>query len=136
MAYGIQDTCYLDTVDPPVATYNVLHGSWDHTPVVPVVSERSVTGKLHIHRVVDGGGDPYLFEQDTCTIRVSLTEMLTLRALSGNAVYYIPNYHDPDDLPSSVITGYLIIKDGGIVNIDPCGTYWNVSFEILDDSTV
>ena len=136
MAYGIQDTCYLDTVDPPVATYHVLHGSWDHTPVVPLVSERSVTGMLHVHRVVDGSGDPYQFEEDKCTVRVSLTEMLTLRGLIGHRVYFIPNYHDDVNITDNMVTGYLSIDSGGIVNIDPSGVYWNVTFRILDDSTV
>ena len=136
MPYGIQDICYLDTVNPPVATYNVLHGSWDHTPEVPIVFERSVTGKLHTHRVVDGVGDPYQFEQDKCTIRVSLTEMLTLRGLIGRQVYFIPNYHNDGDITDNMVTGYLSINSGGIVNIDPIGIYWNVTFQIMDDSTV
>ena len=136
MALEIQDECYIDTVNPPVATYDVVADSWDHTPSVMMAHERSVTGKLHVHRIVDGSGDPYQFEEDKVTILASLSDMSTLRALVGKTVYYVCPYHDPDNLDDYVITTTLVISSGGIVNVDPMCTYWRVNCEFLDDSTV
>jgi hypothetical protein len=136
MALGIQSTCYIDTVNPPVVTYNVLADSWDHTPNVMMANERSVTGKLHVHRIVDGSGDPYQFEEDKVTIMATLAEMAVLRALIGKTVYYVCPYHDPDNLANYVVTTVLVINPGGVANVDPMCTYWRVTCEFLDDSTV
>lgn len=136
MAVGIQDICYIDTVTPPVATYAVAHGSWDHTPQVMVATERSVTGKLHIHRVVDGGGDPYLLEEDKFTLIATLAQMVTLRALVGQTVYYVPNYHDPLALAGYITTAVFMIPAGGMTNIDPHSSYWRIKCQFMDESTV
>ncbi|NIV37478.1 MAG: hypothetical protein GWN58_51090, partial [Anaerolineae bacterium] len=68
MAAEIKDHCHLDTANPPVAEYDVQHGTWDHTPHVGVVVERGVTGVAHVHRLVDGSGDPVQFQNERFTI--------------------------------------------------------------------
>lgn len=122
---------------PPTATYAVQHGAWDYAPEVLIASARSVTGKLHVHRVVNNSGVPYQFSHDRITLLgLTLAQMLTVKGLAGKRVYYVPNYHDDAALTPYIITGYLIIGAGAIQNVDPMGTFWNIQGEILDDDTV
>jgi len=138
MAVGIQGECYIDTVAPPaaMASYNVAHESWDYTPGVMVATERSITGKLHVHRIVGGGGHPWILEEDRVMIIATLAEMLVLRSLIGRYVYYIPCYHDPLDLASYYTQCILIIPSGGVVNMDPMGSYWRIKCKFTDYSTI
>ena len=131
MAASIQNHCHLDTVNPPVATYSVISGSWDVTLDVPLVMERGLTGLLHYHRILDEGGDVVQFEGERFTIRrATLAQMLTLRGLAGKVVYYVSPYHDEASL--TVVSAILVVPRGGIVNLDPMGTLWNVQVELTD----
>jgi hypothetical protein len=94
-----------------------------------------------VHRLVDSGGDVVQFKTERGTIRTGLTGMLALKALHGAQIYYVPHYHDPDVIgtyPTSdyVIRGILLVQQGGMSNVDPPGTYWNVQFEVVDNGTV
>ena len=137
MAVQIHDHCHLDTDNPPTDTYNVQHGTWDHTPHVGVVVERSVTGVAHVHRLVDGSGDPVQFQNERFTLLgLTLAEMITIRALIGKTVYFVSNYHDDDAIAGYVVTGVLIVEPGGIQNADPSATVWNIQCRIEDTGAV
>ncbi|HID61360.1 MAG TPA: hypothetical protein EYP49_01235 [Anaerolineae bacterium] len=114
----------------------MAHESWDSTPLVAVTTERSLTGKLHIHRLVDASGNPIQFCADRMTLLCTLAEMQTVKALAGKTIYYVSNYHDDANLASYTITGVLVIQPGGITNIDPAGDWWRVNIEIVDDDAV
>lgn len=140
MALEIQDHIHLDVSNPPTAEYDAQQGTLDHTYETAVTFERSVLGKLHVHRIIDGI-DPVQFEADSMTLICTLAQMNTLRALAGKRVYYVPNYHDDAALgtyPTSsyIIRGLLIINRGGITNLDPPGTYWTVQISVVDDTQV
>lgn len=136
MTLAIQDHIYLDTSNPPTDTYPVAAEGLDWTPMVAVTTERSLTGKLHIHRLVDGGGDPVSFRSDRLRLITTLAQMLTLRGASGKTVYYVPNYHDPDNLAAYTHESILVIPEGAITNIDPMCTYWFVSVRLVDDEAI
>jgi hypothetical protein len=136
MALGIQSHIHLDTDDPPTAEYPVAMGTLDFTADVLLSMERGVTGKLHVHRVVDGGGDPYQFVADACTLLLTQAQMATVKALAGKAVYYVPNRHDDDDVGSYATACILVIPTGGITNIDPMGDWWRVQIQVADNETV
>ena len=137
MAASIQDHIHLDTDNPPTTEYDVMQGSWDHTPDVGLVVERGVTGYAHVHRLVDGGGDPIQFQNERFTLLgLTLAQMLTIRALIGKTVYFNSNYHDPAAHAATVVTGVLIIEPGGIQNIDPSATVWNIQCKVEDTGAV
>jgi len=136
MALEIQDHIYLDTSNPPTATYPVAAEGLDWTPLVSVVTERSLTGKLHIHRLVDGSDDPVSFRSDRLRLIATLAQMLVLRGMSGKTVYYVPNYHDPDNLANYTHESVLIIPEGSIANIDPMCTYWFMNVRLVDDEAI
>ena len=137
MTLAIQDHIYLDTTNPPTATYPVVaEGGLDWTPLVSVVTERSLTGKLHIHRLVDGSDNPVSFRSDRLRLIATLAQMLTLRGMSGKTVRYVPNYHDPDDLATYTHECVLVIPEGSISNIDPMCTYWFINVQLVDDEAI
>lgn len=143
MSVSIHDHIHLDTADPPVASYKAEHGSLDITPVVAVVSERALTGKLHVHRLLDGA-EPVQFRSDTLQIRATLAEMLILRALAGKRVYYAPHYHDDNEdgagslkawAASSVYVNRIVMmyRPGSFTNRNPAADLWFVNLEMISD---
>ena len=145
MAVGIQDHVHLGTDNPPTTTYRVVHGTLDLTPGVQVAFDRGLTGVLHTHRLVDDSGDPVQFCTDKMRLRLSLSEMLTVKGLIGKTVYYVPNYHDDDEDSGSldvwpdssyVVRGVLMVQPGSLTNINAMCTDWLLAIEIVDDSAV
>lgn len=138
MAPSIQSHCHLDVDNPPTAEYSVMHGSWDHTPHVGVMVERSVTGVAHVHRLVDGTGAPIQFQNERFTLlNLTLAEMVTVMGLIGRTVYFNSNYHDAAAHAGTVVTGVLLVEPGGIQNVSPCATTgWNIQCRIEDTGAV
>ena len=136
MAASIQDHIHLDTSTPPTTEYYVKWPEgWDYTPQLEVIYERGLTGKLLVHRLVDDSGDPIQFDEDILTLTITLAEMITLRALAGKAMYYVPNLHDDASLSSYIETCYFDIRPG-MALIDPMGSYWSIQIQIHDNEAV
>lgn len=140
MTLQINDHCHLGTANPPVTEYDVQMGTLDFTANTAVTFERGITGQLHTHRLLTGS-DPVQFDEDKEVLICTLAEMLVVKALAGQRVYYVPNYHDDDAIgtwstSSYIIRGLLIIAQGAITNLDPCGVYWTVQLQIVDDDKV
>lgn len=144
MAPSVMDHIHLDTDDPPTAEYPVSHGTLDLTPNVVVMTERSLTGKLHTHRLLDGA-DPQAFCTDRIRLKLTLAEMLVVKALAGKRVYYAANYHDDDEDGAGslkswaansvyVIRAVAMLRPGAVTNIDPKGAFWYVNVEFVDDT--
>ena len=138
MAAEIHDHIHLHTATPPTAqVYPVTHGSWDYTPGYAMYTERSLTGKLQVHRLMDTGlGVPVTFNSDQVRLKLTLAEMLVIRELAGKHVYYVPNYHeDIGGVPQAayIYTSVFALKQGAIVNIDPSAGFWYVTLSIVDN---
>ena len=143
MAAEMHDHIHLDTANPPTTTYKVTHGTLDHTPNVPVEVERALNGKLHVHRLVDGGGDPIPFQSDKLRMKLTYAEMVAVTGMAGKTVYYAFNYHDDeedagalDSWPDSsyVVRSTLLVRQ--VTNLDPKAAYWYVTIELVDDDAV
>jgi hypothetical protein len=135
MAAAMQDHIHLDTDNPPTATYPALHETLDGTPMVAMVTERSLTGKLQVHRLLDGA-DPVQFVNDRMRLRLSLAEMLVVKGLAGKDVYYIPHYHDEAAPAAYVVQAVLVLRPGAITNLDPSAAHWFATVEILDNEAI
>ena len=60
----------------------------------PAVSvERSITGKLHVHRLMDGS-NPVVFDDHHFTLKLTRAELVTLTADVGRTMYFMPHYRD------------------------------------------
>lgn len=146
MAAEFHDHIHLDTSNPPAATYVVTHGTLDATPMVPVVVDRALTGKLHTHRLVDDEGDPVQFNGDRMRLKLTWAEMVTVRSLAARTAYYVPHYHDDDEDGEGsleewgeseyVVRCLLVLRPGAITNLDPKAGFWLVNIELVDDSAV
>lgn len=147
MALQVTSHIHLDTANPPVAEYYVLQGTLDHSQEVPVALERGITGLLHIHRLEDGvtAGVPIQFDADKETIilrgTTAITNLATLKALSGRTVYMVPNYHDDAAMGTWPTSDYIIrcvftIQPGGVTNLDPVMSFWTIQVEFTDHDKV
>ena len=144
MAIQVHDHIHLGTNNPPTTEYRVVQGTLDHSQEVPVMTERGVTGLLHIHTLEDGGGI-VRFDADRETVILrgtdAITDLDTLKALAGETVYYVPNYHDDAAMGTWSTSAYiircvLIIPRGGITNVDPMMSFWTVQIELADHDKV
>jgi len=146
MAAQMHDHIHLDTADPPVATYAAEFGSLDATPGVAMITERALTGKLHIHRLLTGGGDVVQFVADTMRLRATNAERITLQGLAGKTVYYTAHYHDDDEDGAGSLKAWaasvhvkrmlVVFRPGSITNRDPKADYWFITIELVDDHQV
>jgi len=152
MTVSTHDHIHIDTDNPPTTTYYVQHGTLDMAQDVAVAHERSITGLLHVHRIENGvtAGVPVQFDSDDETLLLRgttvMADLATLQALAGRQVYWTRNYHDDDEdgagsleeYPTSsyVKRGILMIRTGGVKNLDPCLTFFTVQIEFVDSGTV
>jgi len=144
MAVQVHDHIHLSTANPPVTEYRVVQGTLDHSQEVPVIHERGVTGLLHVHKLEDAAGI-VRFDADKETIILrganAITDLDTLKALAGETVYMVPNYHDDAAMGTWPTSAYIIrcvltIPRGGITNVDPMMSFWTVQIELADHDKV
>jgi hypothetical protein len=120
--------------------FHVRHGTLDETPNIPVIMERAVTGKLHVHRLLDNTGALIQFREDRFTLICTQAERDAALALAGQTMYYIPIYH-PDNGETANHTAarikcVLTIRPGSVTNIDASCQYWTVAIDLANDQAV
>ncbi len=133
MTLKMQDHIHLDTVNPPVDEYKALFESYEPNEMPMVEIERSITGRLHPHRLIDSGGDVVqLNAHKLDIITAGTTTKNTLVRMCGEIAYYVSNWHDDDVISDYVVP--CVVQLNGIATLNPIGEYWTVSIEILDNS--
>ncbi len=137
MATSTYANIRLDTTltgNLPTNTYKVL---WEgdlrlYEPAIH--TERSLTGKLHIHKLLDGG-DLKVF--DGRRYKVLLTgqsEVSQLAADLGKTVYFMPNYREEGAGYADYRSIMLFKSMKDVTAVDPSETYFSCSIE-LEEST-
>ncbi|KKL91712.1 hypothetical protein LCGC14_1891940, partial [marine sediment metagenome] len=95
-----------------------------------VFTERALTGKLHIHRLLDDS-DPKVF--DGRRYKVLLTgqaEVSQLAADLGKTVYFMANYRDEGDV--ATYRSVMLFKSmRDVTAVDPSETYFSCSVELV-----
>lgn len=144
MAVQVHDHIHLGTNNPPTTEYRVVQGTLDHSQEASVMTERGVTGLLHVHALENGSGI-IRFDADRETVILrganAITDLDTLKALSGEIVYYVPNYHDDAAMGTWPTSNYIIrhvltLTRGGLANIDPMMSFWTIQIELTDHDKV
>jgi len=144
MAAEVHDHVHLDTDNPPTAEYPSLHGTLDWTPQVAVVTEHSLTGKLHVHRLVDDEGAPVQYRSDRMRLKLSLAKMLTVKDLAGKTVYFAFNYHDDNENGAAALKAWpdsdyvvkAVLQVLGITNLNPKADFWFINIGLEDEGAV
>ena len=137
MAASTYSNIRLDTdvtgASLPVNTYKVL---WEgdlrlYEPAIH--TERSLTGKLHIHKLLDGT-DPKVFNGRRYKVLLTgQAEVSQLAADLGKVVYFMANYRDEGDV--ATYRSVMLFKSmRDVVAVDPSETYFSCSIE-LEEAT-
>ena len=136
MAASTYATIRLDTDltgDLPTNEYTVLVENYQELHVPAVESERSSTGKLHTHRVLDGS-DPLVFHDHHMRLYLTKSELTTLVGDLGKTCYYMPHYRDEGAGYASYRSIVLFEKLERIEPIDPFLNYLTADIYLRDDS--
>ena len=117
----------------PTNTYKVLWEGDLRLYEPAVFTERSLTGKLHIHKLLDGT-DPKVF--DGRRYKMLLTgqsEVSQLAADLGKVIYFMPNYRDEGDIATyRSIVLFKSMRD--VTAVDASETYFYATIE-LEEAT-
>ena len=101
-------------------------------------TERSLTGRLHIHKLLDGA-NPKIFDGRRYKVLLGATDGITgqeevsqLAADLGKVVYFMPNYRDEADLDYRSIVLFKSMRD--VTAVDSSETYFYATVE-LEEAT-
>ena len=135
MAVLVHDSIRLD-VDladgMPVNEYGVIQGTLEMTPAPALISERSLTGFLQVHRVVQGT-TPLVFDNQRHQLLIKgQAELDQLKADLNRTVYFMPHRRD-EDAPEGYLTVKLF-KALTIEPIDPMLEWFRAAID-LEDAT-
>jgi hypothetical protein len=136
MALEVKDNILLDTDldidDLPVNTYDVMAEGLEDVYAGAVVSERGITGKLHVHRLMDGAS-PEVFKDYNYVLIMTRAQLATLVGDVGKTVYFMPNYRDDGDVATYRFKVFFESATG-IKNIDPFLQYYQSTIYLRDNS--
>ncbi len=133
MVATIHDEMLMDTTLAgalPATSWSVVHESHREYNYAAVTSERGITGKLHVHRVLETGvvkqwrDYPY-------TLMCTHSEYRALRLLLGKVLYFMPHYRDDADVATYrfVVLFQSMIEEAPY---DPHLDYWRVGIRLID----
>lgn len=134
MAASLYNNIRLDTDltgDLPTNTYPVLVDSeYIHEPLIAV--QRSLTGRLHVHRIMDGSSpqEVPMYRYNMILTRAQKDQLV---ADLGKNVYFMPNYRDEAD--TSTYRSVMVFRGmTGIKPVGPCEDYFRLTIH-LEEST-
>jgi hypothetical protein len=136
MAAEVFDTIRLDadlTGNLPTNEYKVLATGLEDLKEPAVLTERALTGRLHIHRVMDSG-DPLVFDGHRYELFLTRAELDLLKADLARTVYFMPNYRDEGAGWETYREVVFFQSLTGIRNIDPEVDYWRAVIELVEST--
>ena len=99
MAVSLYSTIRLDVdvggvvANCPDNEYKVLFEGAEDIHGSAVATERGITGKLHVHRLMSGS-NPVVLQDHHYMLKMTRAEMELLIGDLGRTVYFMPNYRD------------------------------------------
>jgi hypothetical protein len=99
MAATVHETIRLDTDltgDLPTNQYDVRQGGLEEIYEPATLTERGLTGDLHVHRVMSGGA-PLVFDNYQYTLLLTRAQKDALALDLGKNVYLMPHVRDEGD---------------------------------------
>jgi hypothetical protein len=136
MAATVHATIRLDvdlTNGLPVNEYKVIMGTLQEEPTPALVSERSLTGLLQVHRVMQGTEPLWFDNQRHELLLQGRSELNQLLNDLGRVVYFMPHLRDEAD-PESYTSVKLLKSVTGVKNLDPMLEWLTAAIE-LEDAT-
>jgi hypothetical protein len=133
MAAEVKENILLDTDltgDLPTNSYKVRHDGLERIYEPAVSMERSLTGKLHVHRLTSAGV-PVVFDNYRYTLILTLAEKNQIAADLGKIVYFMPHYRDDADA-ATYRTEMLFSSMTEVHNIDPMLEWWTATIELVE----
>jgi len=116
----------------PINEYKVIYGSLNEEPTPALITERSLTGFLQVHRVIQSG-NPLWFDNQRMELLIQgRAELQQLNADLGRVLYFMPHLRDeaaPEDYLS-----VKVLKSIQQQNIDPMAGWFKAAIE-LEDAT-
>lgn len=94
-----------------------------------VVSERSLTGQLMVHRTLSGG-DVIQFDDHSYQLIMTRAEYLSLITYVGKIVYFMPHYRDEADIGYRRIVLFEALSPAHI--LDCVGSWWVAVARFVD----
>lgn len=135
MALVLHDRIRLDvelTSDLPVNQYRVIYPSLEESPTPAMVTERSLTGLLQVHRIMDGTVPRKFDNQRFEVLFKGRAEVQQLVADLGRVVYFMPHLRDEAD--PLTYRSVKLLKSVSVQNIDPMMEWFRAAVE-LEDAT-
>lgn len=134
MAPTVHDTIRLDvdiTGILPDNEYGVLADGLEHVYEPAMSIERSLTGKMHIHKVLDSG-DPLVFENESLVLLLRRTdsadELAQLVDDLGKVCYFMPHYRDETDVAYRRVVLFSGIQ--GVEPLDPMTEWFRIAITL------
>jgi len=135
MPATVHATIRLDvelTDELPVNEYKVIIGTLEEMPAPALVSERSLTGLLQVHRVMEGTV-PLQFDNQRHELLIQTRAALEqLKGDLGRIVYFMPHLRDEAD--PVTYRSVKLLKSISAQNIDPMLEWFRAAIE-LEDAT-
>lgn len=135
MAATVHDNILLDvdlTGIIPTNTYDVSAEGLEDIYAPAVVTERGLTGKLHVHRLMDGA-DPDVFKDYRYVLFLTRAQLAALVGDVGRTLYFMPHYRDDADVATY---RFIVFFESvtSIRNIDPFLQYYQATIYLRDNS--
>jgi len=133
MALDVKDTIRLDTAlsgQLPTDEYEVWIAGLADINYVPIVTRRTITGYLVVHRTMDSG-DPLLLKDYHYQLVLTRAEYYQLVANIGKIMYFMPHYRDEAD----ALTYRKVVVLQSISEAkpyDPMLDYWSATINVID----
>lgn len=117
----------------PLNTYGVMAEGLEDVCAPAVATDRGITGKLHVHRLMDGA-DPEVFRDYHYVLILTRAELAQLVGDVGRTVYFMPHYRDEGVGFAPYRFKVLFEQLTNIRNIDPQLTWYMGTIYLRDNS--
>jgi len=141
VAASLYDNIRLDTALAgilPVQTWEVNAEGYRDQNYVPIVTRRSITGQLHVHRTMDPDAPtaPYQLTDRNYELILTRAEYEAVRLLVGKILYFMPHVRDEADVAYRSVVVLVSVSEA--MPFDPMLTYWRcaVHLQSADNNVV
>jgi hypothetical protein len=121
----------------PTNTYKALLDGDLHLLEPAIFSERSLTGKLHVHKLLEDVSNTKVFSGRKYKLLLTAAEKDQIAADVGEIVYFMPHRRDEGDVANyRFVMLFRSMQD--VIGVDPCREYFyaTVELESADDNEV
>jgi hypothetical protein len=132
MAASMHTTMRMDTTLDgilPDSEWKVSVEGFGDSRYAAVVSERSLTGQLMVHRTISAG-DVVQFDDHSYQLIMTRAEYLSLITFVGKIVYFMPHYRDEADVSYRRVVLFEALSPARI--LDAVGDYWVAVARFVD----